>query len=126
MNKRKTLIAGTFLTGLGVALGAFGAHALKNFLIANSRQETFETAIKYQLIHGLALMIIGVMMKENTSASLKRISFLLLTGTVLFSGSLYVLVSSGTSPIAYVTPVGGLFMIIGWLLLLWHFIRSKN
>lgn len=118
------LQSGAILGLLGVAIGAFGAHGLRARLEAAGRMDTFETAVKYQFYHALALVLVGILMQQFAAnpAALKGLgysgySFLL--GTLIFSGSLYVLCLSGITWLGAITPLGGVFMIIGWALLFW-------
>ena len=101
---------------LGVAIGAFGAHGLKNVL-SDPAKITFETAVRYQLIHGLALFIIGWLISRNPSSLLTASGWLFVTGIFLFSGSLYILCLSGVKAWGAVTPLGGVCFLAGWLLL---------
>src|SRR5688572_26637630 len=89
MNQQKTLLAGAILGGLGVALGAFGAHALKNILISTGRLDTFELAVRYEFYHAFALLFIGVLQQFLSSKYLKTAALFFLSGTILFSGSLF-------------------------------------
>lgn len=117
MNQRTSLVAGSLLGLLGVALGAFGAHALKAMLIESGRLDTYELAVRYQFYHAFALLVVGILQQTISGNYLKAASVFLLTGTVLFSGSLYVLCFSTSTGIALVTPFGGVLMILGWLML---------
>ena len=112
------LIAGAVFGGSGVALGAFGAHALKARLDASSLS-TWETAVLYQLVHGLALLVVGVWLLQGGPAVLRWAGWGYLIGVLLFSGSLYLLATLGASWLGPVTPLGGVAFIIGWLALLW-------
>ena len=117
------LQAGSLLGLTGVAIGAFGAHSLRAKLTAAGRMDTFETAVKYQFYHALALVLVGILMQQlSNPAALKYLnwsgsSFLL--GVLIFSGSLYVLCLTGVTWLGAITPLGGLFMIAGWALLFW-------
>lgn len=115
------LLSGAILGGLGVALGAFGAHALRATLEASQRLDTFETAVKYQFYHALALLLVAVlsyqMEKETRLLSYAGYSFL--AGTLIFSGSLYILCFTGIRWLGAITPIGGVLMIVGWGLLAW-------
>lgn len=118
------LQSGAILGLLGVAIGAFGAHGLRTRLEAAGRMDTFETAVKYQFYHALALVLVGILMQQfaQSLTALKWLgysgySFLL--GTLIFSGSLYVLCLSGVTWLGAITPLGGVFMIVGWALLFW-------
>lgn len=111
------LLISSVLGALSVGIGAFGAHGLKNILEANGRQETFETAVKYQFYHTLALFLLGILMQQTTNKSLEWSGWCFLAGIVVFSGSLFVLSLTGVTKWGAVTPFGGLFFIAGWLLL---------
>ena len=117
MNRNKTLIAGAVLGGLGVALGAFGAHALKEMLIQSGRLETFELAVRYEFYHAFALLVTGILQQSITSKTLQTSSVFFLSGTILFSGSLYLLCFTNNTLFAMLTPFGGVLLILGWLFL---------
>ena len=115
-----TLLFASILGGLAVIFGAFGAHALKKIL--NEEQlKSFETGVKYQMYHALVLLIIGFNFKLET-ASEKYMVYSFIIGILLFSFSIYGLVISSAKNkkltfLGPITPLGGLFLIIGWLLL---------
>jgi uncharacterized membrane protein YgdD (TMEM256/DUF423 family) len=114
MNQKQTLVTGALLGTLGVALGAFGAHALKPLLAQNGRLETYELAVRYHFYHAFALLIVGLLMEKLGSATLRWASLLLFLGVLLFSGSLYIYSLTNNTSFAMITPVGGLLMIAGW------------
>ncbi len=103
---------------LGIALGAFGAHALGARLSADMRA-VYQTAVLYHLIHGLGLLVVGVLSLLRPSQSLiQTAGWLLVVGVVLFSGSLYLLAVTGIKKLGMITPFGGLALMIGWVCLL--------
>jgi len=114
MNQRYTLLCGATLGLFAVVIGAFGAHAWKPVLIASGRLGTYELAVEYQFYHALAMLLIGSLMNQYTTVWLRRSAICFLTGTFLFSGSLYVLSFSGLGVLGAVTPLGGLLFILGW------------
>jgi len=114
---KQFLIIGSFLSGLGVALGAVGAHALKEVLLANNRTNTFEAAVRYHLFHGLALILVGILCYVLKEIDFTLSGLLLLVGVTLFSLSLYLLCLTQMSWVAFATPIGGVLMISGWVLL---------
>ncbi len=118
------LIAGALLSGLGVAIGAFGAHALKAVLTQSGRTDTFETAVKYQFYHALALLLIGIIYAAFPNRSVLNAGYAILAGVIVFSGSLYILCFTGIRWLGAITPIGGVLMIIGWGLLLYGIIRN--
>ena len=117
MNQRMTLLTGVVLAGLAVAIGAFGAHALRPMLEHNERTETFELAVRYQFYHAFAILFSGVLMIHFPSRQLNRAAICFAAGILIFSGSLYVLSLSGLSALGAITPIGGVLFIAGWLLL---------
>lgn len=114
MNQKQTLITGALLGALGVAFGAFGAHALKPLLTQLGRLETYELAVRYHFYHAFALLIVGLLMDKFGTASLKWSSLLLFFGVFFFSGSLYFYSLTNVTAFAMITPVGGVLMIAGW------------
>ena len=107
---KKARTAAAILGATGVALGAFGAHALKAMLEANDRTDIWETAVFYHLVHSLALLIL------STQPSIRRSTFYCFVGGVaVFSGSLYLLCLSGLNWLGAITPIGGICLIAGWL-----------
>lgn len=107
-----------FAGALGVVLGAFGAHALRGS-IEPRLMETFQTAVQYQLIHSLALLLLSLTIGWlGQSLSFNISAYAFMAGIILFSGSLYGLVLTEIRWLGPVTPLGGLCLIIGWLALL--------
>lgn len=107
---------GIVAAGLAVALGAFGAHALKSRLSTDDLA-IFETGVRYQMYHGLALLAVALLMGQQASPWLARAGAAFTIGMVLFSGSLYTLVLSGQRWWGAVTPFGGVAFLAGWLCL---------
>ncbi len=113
-----TLAAGALLAGLGVAFGAFGAHGLRSML-GPAELGWWQTAVSYQMWHGLALVAIGAARLPGTAAA----AWLLGLGTLIFSGSLYLMALTGLRWLGAVTPIGGIMMMIGWAVLAWRAVR---
>lgn len=101
---------------LAVAAGAFGAHALAD-AVSPERLATFRTGAQYHLAHALALVATGLVYTQAPGRWVRLAGWLFLTGTVLFSGSLYVLVLADAPALGAITPLGGAAFIAGWLLL---------
>lgn len=112
--QKLALISGAIFGMLGVAIGAFGAHGLKAMLEANGRMDTFETAVKYQMYHALALLAVGILQQYFPGKLLNISTYGFVLGILIFSGSLYVLSLSGIRWLGAVTPIGGVAFIIGW------------
>ncbi|MDD3608143.1 MAG: DUF423 domain-containing protein [Halothiobacillaceae bacterium] len=114
------LLAAALLGALGVGLGAFGSHALRDSLTA-AALHTWETAVAYQFWHALVLLALGLWREQLHTAALRqavnRAALVLLLGVLCFSGSLYPLVAFGWRPLVFVTPLGGFLLIGGWVLL---------
>lgn len=108
---------GTFFLFMGVACGAFGAHALKA-RVSSVDLDIWHTAVLYQLIHGVGLLVLSVLPLERFRLSLIRWSArLMVAGIILFSGSLYFLVLSQVRMLGAITPLGGTALMLAWLLL---------
>jgi uncharacterized membrane protein YgdD (TMEM256/DUF423 family) len=127
MNK-KLLIAGSILGILGIILGAFAAHGLEKLVDADAIK-TFETGARYQMYHAFLLVILGS--TSFISLKFKKVIFyLVLLGLLFFSGSIYGLATNDISSfdfktIAFITPIGGLLLILAWVMMLVGIIRSE-
>ena len=122
---RRWIAIGALLAAIGVGLGAFGAHVLKDLLTSAGyagddlarREAIFETAVRYQLFHAIALVIMGLAIQQRESRAWRFAAWAFLFGIVLFSGLLFVLTFAGPqwNKLGAVVPFGGGFMIAGWL-----------
>ncbi|SIT95893.1 Uncharacterized membrane protein YgdD, TMEM256/DUF423 family [Epilithonimonas bovis DSM 19482] len=126
--KNLTLIIGGIYGLLSVILGAFGAHAFKKIL-SIERLESFETGVRYQMYAAFFLLIVGYLLKFETTSE-KWISILMIAGTFLFSVSIYFLSFQDVWGVNLkflgpITPLGGLFMILSWAMLIWYFAKTK-
>jgi uncharacterized membrane protein YgdD (TMEM256/DUF423 family) len=110
------LLVGALAGFLAVALGAFGAHALRARL-SPEMLAVFETGVRYQMYHALAIMVVGLIAARLDGWLIRTAGWSFATGIVLFSGSLYVLALSGITIFGAVTPFGGLAFLLGWGLL---------
>ncbi|WP_028892435.1 DUF423 domain-containing protein [Tenacibaculum sp. 47A_GOM-205m] len=119
----KNLTTAAVLGMIAVVLGAFGAHALKSKLTPEAL-ESFETAVRYQFFHVLLLLFVN-MYKEFTNKEKNRISYFIIAGILLFSGSIYLiyLLKVPTKSIWFITPLGGVLLIVGWALLAYNFVK---
>lgn len=119
----KNLTITAVLGAIAVILGAFGAHALKAKLTPEAL-ESFQTAVRYQFIHVLLLLFVN-MFSELTVKEKNRISYFLIAGIFMFSGSIYLiyLVQVPAKSIWFVTPLGGVLLIVGWSLLVYSFLK---
>ncbi|WP_423822762.1 DUF423 domain-containing protein [Salinisphaera sp. SPP-AMP-43] len=115
---RLVLVCAALYGGLAVCLGAFGAHALSAHL-SEKMQAVWHTAEQYQFYHALALLVVGLLMRTGLAgAAMTTAAWCFIAGTLVFSGSLYLLAGSGIRMLGAITPVGGMLLIIGWIALL--------
>jgi uncharacterized membrane protein YgdD (TMEM256/DUF423 family) len=121
---RLIILAAGLLGFTGVALGAFGAHALKETLTARGSVSTWQTAVLYNLIHAMALLALAAVAGNWTHA--RWIGGCWTLGVILFSGSLYWLSLGGPRFLGPVTPLGGLAFLAGWLLVAWNGLPSSK
>jgi len=124
---KKIISTGAIFGMIAIILGAFGAHALKKVLSIDELS-TFETGVKYQMYHALFLVLIGTMigLSQNTK---KIIYYLVVFGVISFSGSIYLLATNNLTSfdfkvIGFITPIGGLLLILAWGVLFWNFIKK--
>lgn len=126
---KKILSAAGFFGMSAIILGAFGAHALKKVLTID-QLATFETGVKYQMYHALFLLFLGL--NNHLSYKTKKtILILTILGVIFFSGSIYLLATDSLNAfnfkvIGFVTPIGGLLLIIAWSILMIHFLKKKS
>jgi uncharacterized membrane protein YgdD (TMEM256/DUF423 family) len=113
---------GALMLAAAVGTGAFGAHGLRDRLDAYSIG-IWEKAVFYHFVHAIGLLVVPLVVPRLTSSS--RVCWLLVTGILLFSGSLYALALSGVRTLGAVTPLGGIAFILAWLLLAWELLRSR-
>lgn len=108
---------------LSVALGAFGAHALKAKL-SSDMLSVYNTAVEYQMFHTVALLVVGLLLRDMQSSLLNASAIAFTVGIILFSGSLYILAISGVKILGAITPIGGVAFLIAWALLFISFFKT--
>ena len=116
---------GAFNAFLAVAAGAFAAHGLKDIL-SIEYLNTFKTAADYQMMHGIGLILIGILNKQDTNRCNIAAASFMLVGIILFSGSLYALTLTGIKWLGIITPFGGICFLIAWLTLGFNYFSSKD
>lgn len=126
---KRALVAGSLLAALAVVLGAFGAHSLKAVLTPEYLV-TFETGVRYHFYHSFALLFAGIIHLSFPVKQVRLATTFFITGIALFSGSLYAMAllstgGAGIGPIGIVTPIGGLFFILGWVFLFLGIIKKS-
>ena len=119
------IITGAVLAGIAILFGAFGAHILKNKITADYLTG-FDTGVKYHFYHSLGLMIIGILAFHFPSEPLHIPCIFIVSGIILFSGSLYVLSITGLKWIGAITPFGGISFIIGWFLTAYYLLKGTS
>ena len=126
---RKIITTAAFLGMTAIILGAFGAHALKKVLNLD-QLNTFETGVKYQMYHALFLLFVGL--SQTIAEKTKKIIFyFIVVGVFFFSGSIYLLATNNLTAfdfrkIGFITPIGGLLLIVGWIWLFIDFYKKKR
>jgi uncharacterized membrane protein YgdD (TMEM256/DUF423 family) len=128
MNKKITA-TGAFIGMLAIILGAFGAHALKKVLTPEQLM-SFETGVRYQMYQAFFLFVLAIQ-NDLVEKTKKTIFTLILTGTLFFSGSIYLLSTMGITginfkPIGFITPIGGLLLIVAWGILGYTILKSRK
>ncbi|MEP7157436.1 MAG: DUF423 domain-containing protein [Betaproteobacteria bacterium] len=126
---RRLIVTGAVLAFLGVALGAFGAHALKT-RIEPELLSAYQTGVQYHLVHALGVILVGVLVQvlppaTRGSKALVASGWTMMIGLILFSGSLYLLALSGVRSLGIVTPFGGMALLTAWLMLVVGMIKSR-
>jgi uncharacterized membrane protein YgdD (TMEM256/DUF423 family) len=132
----KFLHRGIIFAGLAVLLGAFGAHALKQIVLPD-QLVTFDTGVRYQMYHAIALILLGIFEQQESISNktfnnpfIKRVGLFFTLGILFFSGSIYLLTFKNQLPFSViwagpVTPIGGLFFILGWVSWSVYLIKKK-
>lgn len=124
-NSTNLIIAlGAFNAFIAVAAGAFAAHGLKDVLSVEYLN-TFKTAANYQMMHGIGLILIGILNKQETNQRNIAATIFMFAGIILFSGSLYALTLTGIKWLGIITPFGGLCFLIAWLTLGFNYLFKK-
>lgn len=127
--KKLILITASFLGMLAIILGAFASHGLKG-LISTESLQTFETGVRYQMYHAIVLLFIGTTSVFSTKTK-QKLFYVIVIGILFFSGSIYGLATNELSDfdfkrIAFITPIGGLFLIMSWVMMTIRFLKLKS
>ncbi|MBT3314784.1 MAG: DUF423 domain-containing protein [Anaerolineae bacterium] len=130
--KNKFFVIGSFLAGLAVATGAFGAHGLQK-MVTPEKLTAWDKAARYQMYHAFALFFVAWTMSQwlDQAKTLENAGKFFILGTILFSGSLYILTFTGSLKVlginlAYLTPMGGVAYVVGWFLLMKASWQAQN
>lgn len=124
----KWIATGAFLMAMVIGLGAFGAHGLKD-LLEPASLDSYKTAVLYQMIHALAIILVGIISAQK-SIKMHAAGYLFLAGIILFSGSIYLLSTQGITQMNFkflgpITPLGGTLFMAGWTVLGISMLRKK-
>lgn len=118
---------GGMLGFLAVAIGAFGAHALRDTLEHNNTTAVFQTGVQYHMAHALALLLVALLLERHPGmASLRRAGGLFVVGILIFSGSLYALAMTNIRVLGAITPLGGLCFLAGWALIVVSGLQTRS
>lgn len=121
---KKYFAIGAINAGIAIALGAFGAHGLQD-LVSERMLANYETGVRYHMYSALGLMLVSIIYQmSNESKKVKLGAQLICAGTVIFSGSLYVMALTGLTILGAITPIGGVLLIAGWILVATGVLRS--
>lgn len=129
---KQILVAATVFGGLAVALGAFGAHGLERVTADDKIIQGFRTGVQYQVYHALALLAVAILFERLPRVWVRASAYFFIAGIFFFSGSLYLLTflkiqeSNAVRFVGPVTPLGGLFFILGWCCLLVAALKQKE
>jgi uncharacterized membrane protein YgdD (TMEM256/DUF423 family) len=123
-NARFYLLCASVSLFIAIGCGAFGAHALKKML-SNEMLAIWQTAVQYQFVHGLAFLGFAGVSQYETQLGLRSVAYCLLTGMLIFCGSLYVLALTEVRVLGAITPIGGLAFLVGWGLLALRIWKNK-
>jgi len=127
---RPALIAGTLSGMIAVIAGAFGAHVIKGILVQEGQYAVFTTGVSFCFYHAFALIFTGIIYKSFPHKIVRQAAWLFLIGTILFSGSLWVMnllsvIGGSLGPAGVITPIGGLCFILGWLFLFLGILKKE-
>jgi len=123
MKPERALIAAALLMASGIGVGALGSHALREVLSAR-RLDSLATAVEYQQVNALGLLLVGLLMKHSAIAGLRVVAWMLVAGVVCFSGGIYVMLAGAPGFLGLITPAGGVLLIAAWLTLAWCFLKN--
>ncbi len=121
---RRFAMLGALFALIGVGAGAFGAHGLKA-RVSPELLAIFETGVRYQIYHALALLAVSLWLRQGSHRALHAAGWLFVAGTLVFSGSLYVLTATGVHWLGAITPIGGTALLAGWACLAWGVARGR-
>jgi uncharacterized membrane protein YgdD (TMEM256/DUF423 family) len=114
MTGKNWIVFGAVIGGLAVVLGAFGAHGLEGYLVEQNQAVNYETAVRYQMYHALAMILVGILAERKSGSALRVAGWCFAAGVVLFSGARYGVSLAQIIQLGMVAPLGGALLIAGW------------
>ncbi|MEO8315168.1 MAG: DUF423 domain-containing protein [Pseudomonadota bacterium] len=124
MKPERVMGIAAVLMAIGIGIGALGSHALRAVL--SPRQlASLATAVDYQQVNALGLLLVGVMMKNMALTGLRCVAWMLMAGIICFSGGIYVMLAGAPGFLGLITPVGGVLLIAAWSMLAWKLITES-
>jgi len=124
MRPERVMATAAVLLAAGIGVGALASHALRAVLPAR-QMESLATAVDYQQLNALGLLLVGVMMKNLAIRGLQRVAWLLIAGIICFSGGIYIMLAGAPRWLGLVTPAGGVLLIGAWSLLAWLLLEES-
>jgi uncharacterized membrane protein YgdD (TMEM256/DUF423 family) len=124
MTPERVIGVAAVLMAAGIGVGALGSHALRTVL-SPDKLASLATAVNYQQINALGLLLIGVMMRNTAIQGLGRVAWTLIAGIIAFSGGIYVMLTGAPRMLGLVTPVGGALLILAWSMLAWFVLKES-
>jgi uncharacterized membrane protein YgdD (TMEM256/DUF423 family) len=124
MKPERVMVVAALLMAVGIGIGALGSHALRDVLSARELA-SLGTAVQYQQVNALGLLLVGGLMRSTGLAGLIRVAWLLIAGIIGFSGGIYVMLAGAPRILGFVTPVGGVLLIAAWLALAWLLVKES-
>lgn len=124
MKPERMMAAAAVLMASGIGIGALGSHALRAVL--SPRQlESLATAVNYQLLNSLGLLVVGVIMKNTSPGALRWVAWFLIAGIICFSGGIYLMLAEAPDFLGLITPAGGVLLIAAWSMLAWKMFKES-
>ena len=124
MRAERVVGVAALLMATGIGIGALASHALRPLLLPR-QLESLATAVDYQLLNALGLLLVGIMMKNMPVTGLRAVAWMLVAGILCFSGGIYVMLAGAPRYLGLVTPAGGVLLIAAWSLLAWKTIKGS-
>jgi uncharacterized membrane protein YgdD (TMEM256/DUF423 family) len=126
MTAKYCILCGAVMGCLAVVLGAFGAHGLEDYLVEHNQAANYETAVRYQMYHALALVLVGILAERRSTSTLRAAGWSFVAGVVVFCGALYGVALAQITQLGMAAPIGGILLIAGWAALALSALRRNE